>query len=109
MKNKVLNFLYTVFVIMMLPGLIGCADPVAEHNSLTRAERSDGWILMFDGETSDGWRGYNQIDFPDGWVVEEGTLHCTGTGGDVIFELKEGQSGIRHPNTSFLTMKHIRM
>ena len=58
------------------------------HNVLTEEEKADGWILMFDGETSDGWRGYNREDFPEGWVVEDGTLHCTGTGGDVIYDRK---------------------
>ena len=88
MKNNVVKFLFAIFAIMMLPGLIGCADPVAEHNTLTRAERSEGWILMFDGETSEGWRGYNRSDFPDGWLIEDGTLYCTGTGGDVIYDQK---------------------
>ena len=88
MKNNVVKFLYAIIAIIMLPGLMSCADPVAEHNTLTRAERSDGWILMFDGGISEGWRTYNRNEFPDGWVIEDGTLYCTGTGGDVIYDQK---------------------
>lgn len=88
MKNNVVKLLSAIIAVMMLPGLMSCADPVAEHNTLTRGERADGWILMFDGETSEGWRGYNRNEFPDGWVIEDGTLYCTGTGGDVIYDQK---------------------
>lgn len=59
-----------------------------QHNTLTRAEVNEGWILLFDGETSDGWRGYLRSDFPDGWKVEDGTLYCSGSGGDVIYNEK---------------------
>lgn len=64
-------------------------------NMLTQQEIDDGWILMFDGETSDGWRGYGKDHFPTGWNVAEGTLFCKGSGrgeagavegGDVIYD-----------------------
>ncbi len=69
-------------------------DPI---NSLSAQEQAEGWILMFDGKTTFGWRGYNKTEFPDsGWVVVDGTLHCIGSGmgeaggkgGDIIFDRK---------------------
>ncbi len=66
-------------------------------NTLTPAEIEDGWVLLFDGKTTMGWRGYNQEAFPDsGWMVEEGTLRCIGSGkgeaggkgGDIIYDKK---------------------
>jgi hypothetical protein len=66
-------------------------------NTLTQAEMDDGWVLLFDGKTTDGWRGYDKEAFPDsGWVVEDGTLHCIGSGrgeaggggGDIIYDKK---------------------
>lgn len=71
-------------------------QPVA-HNTLTPQEVEAGWKLLFDGETTDGWRGYNKPHFPEsGWVVEDGTLRCIGTGrgeaggrgGDIIYDQK---------------------
>lgn len=69
---------------------------VAEQfNLLTEQEKAEGWILMFDGQTANGWRGYNKPAFPDsGWVITEGTLHCIGSGqgeaggkgGDIVFD-----------------------
>ena len=39
------------------------ADEPAAPNTLTAKEKEDGWMLLFDGETSDGWRGYGKETF----------------------------------------------
>src|SRR6056297_2082631 len=50
-------------------------------NQLTEQEKEEGWKLLFDGETTEGWRNYNKETFPDsGWVVEDGTIRCIGSG-----------------------------
>ncbi|WP_221930001.1 3-keto-disaccharide hydrolase [Fodinibius sediminis] len=59
----------------------------AQHNELTDAEKSEGWILLFDGESAEHWRGYNSPNFPEkGWMVEDGMLsvRSSGGGGDII-------------------------
>lgn len=32
------------------------------------------WIYLFDGKTTDGWRGYNSEVMPPGWIVKNGVL-----------------------------------
>ena len=73
-----------------------CCDKGA-MNTLTDAEKAQDWILMFDGKTSDGWRGYNKKTFPAGWIIEDGAFKCKGSGngeagaidgGDVIYDKK---------------------
>ncbi len=67
-----------------------------EPNTLTQSEIDDGWVLLFDGKTTEGWRGYNLDSFPEkGWKVEDGSLHVIGTGkgeagggGDIIYDKK---------------------
>ena len=49
-------------------------------NQLTKKEKDEGWVLLFDGKTTDGWKGYNKDHFPTGWEVVDGTLHCKGSG-----------------------------
>jgi hypothetical protein len=55
-------------------------------NQLSPAEKTDGWELLFDGQTSQGWHTFKRNSFPTtGWLVEDGWLHCLGTnGGDVL-------------------------
>ena len=44
------------------------------HNTLTAQERQEGWRLLFDGKTLNGWRGYKLPNVPQGWAVEDGAL-----------------------------------
>ncbi|MFB6273340.1 MAG: DUF1080 domain-containing protein, partial [Salinibacter sp.] len=69
--------------VLFLP-LSARAQDGSEHNALTQQEKENGWELLFDGETTDGWRGYNKDSFPDkGWTVQNGTLLIKGAGGTV--------------------------
>jgi hypothetical protein len=56
----------------------------AVPNTLTDAERAAGWRLLFDGKTTDGWRGYKQDAVPSGWQARDGALARVGAGGDII-------------------------
>ena len=53
-------------------------------NSLAPQEKSDGWKLLFDGKTTEGWRGAKLDRFPEkGWVIEDGVLKVLkGNGGE---------------------------
>jgi hypothetical protein len=56
-------------------------------NTLSRAEQSEGWKLLFDGKTNAGWRGVHKESFPDeGWKIEDGALTVLrgGKGGDIL-------------------------
>jgi hypothetical protein len=43
-------------------------------NALSASERAAGWRLLFDGATTNGWRGYKMETVPTGWMVMDGTL-----------------------------------
>ena len=87
-----MRFLTTLILAAFALPLIACAQEEAAPNTLTQQEQENGWELLFDGESTDQWRGYNQEAFPeDGWVVEDGTLMIqgsdggvSGSGGDII-------------------------
>ncbi|MAW94464.1 MULTISPECIES: DUF1080 domain-containing protein [unclassified Leeuwenhoekiella] len=52
-------------------------------NGLTQSEIQDGWKLLWDGKTTEGWRGGKLDRFPDkGWVIEDGNLIVLATGGE---------------------------
>jgi len=54
---------------------IAVAQPAAPTNSLTPAESSSGWILLFDGKTMNHWVDPRTKTPPgDGWTIEDGCL-----------------------------------
>ena len=57
-------------------------DLTAMPNTLTEKEEKAGWRLLFDGETINGWHGYNMRGIPDVWSVEDGCIIVSGEGGN---------------------------
>ena len=67
------------------------------QNTLSAEEKEKGFVLLFDGETTEGWRGYGKTEFPKGWIIEDGALMCQGSGrgeagaedgGDILYDKK---------------------
>ncbi|KAA5539235.1 3-keto-disaccharide hydrolase [Adhaeribacter rhizoryzae] len=54
-------------------------------NKLTEAEKLTGWKLLFDGQTTAGWRNFNQ-PYIKGWQASNGALTTPGKQGDIISE-----------------------
>jgi hypothetical protein len=54
----------------------GCGTSSPGADAPAPAEpRQGAWVTLFDGQTTEHWRGYQRDAFPDdGWMVEEGTL-----------------------------------
>ena len=92
-------------------------DTVMTANTLTEAQKADGWELLFDGKTTAGWHKYCGDKVGSAWKIEDGTLHLDTTikdgwqvkdGGDIVtdneyenFDLKvewkiakDGNSGV---------------
>jgi len=92
--------IYRLFVVCTLVLTATACSEVEEqvepalHNTLTAAEQAAGWRLLFDGQTTNGWRSYNGASFPEvGWDVADGNLIVLasdgeeeGNGGDIITE-----------------------
>lgn len=58
-------------------------------NTLSDYEKANGWKLLWDGKTTDGWRGAASATFPQkGWTIENGTLipnkGSNKGGGDIV-------------------------
>ena len=64
----------------------------SENNTLTDQEKADGWKLLWDGKTTDGWRSPKSDNFPEkSWVIENGEFRVVASGnaeaqagGDII-------------------------
>lgn len=50
----------------------------------------EGYHVIFDGESFNGWRGYGKDHVPSKWTIEDGAIKFNGTGGG---EAQEGDGG----------------
>jgi hypothetical protein len=73
------------FPAMIITGTILCrASAIIETapNTLTAKERQEGWKLLFDGKTLNGWRGAYLDSLPArGWDIRDGMLIVRASGG----------------------------
>lgn len=54
----------------------------AQDNQLTRQQKKAGWIRLFDGVSSQGWKGAFIDHFPEkGWQIEDGQIMVDPSGG----------------------------
>ena len=57
--------------------------PIITKNSLGVDEAKNGWEMLWDGETTEGWRGARSDEFPTtGWNIEDGVLTVRSSGGE---------------------------
>jgi len=72
-------------------------DSTATTQAQAPAE-DEGWTVIFDGKTLDGWRGYDKTGVPAAWTVEDGAIKINGSGmgeagaqdgGDLIYANKK--------------------
>ena len=77
------KFAFALFALTLC--LSACSSgEKSNDNTLTRKEKKDDWALLWDGKTTEGWRGAKLDAFPEkGWVVEDGVLKVlAGNGGE---------------------------
>jgi hypothetical protein len=67
-------------------------------NKLTKKEKKNGWVLLFDGKDFKGWRQFNGKEMPKNWVVENGAMKVftaegktpgEGSDGDIVYGEKK--------------------
>jgi hypothetical protein len=57
-----------------------------KDNSLSKGELKNGWVLLFDGKTTNGWITSGGKPVPVGWEVKDGCITTVkdGKGGDIV-------------------------
>lgn len=78
MKNCLLLFLLSTAILNL---------KVHAQIQISPEEIEQGWQLLFDGKTSNGWKGAQSVTFPDsGWEIEDGILTVLAgkKGGDIV-------------------------
>jgi len=62
-------------------------------NMLTEQERKEGYRLLFDGTTLNGWSATRH---PEEWLVKEGNLVCTGEGSGYLYTTERFENFTLH-------------
>jgi hypothetical protein len=100
LSTKLLVIASSLFICIFI---FSCAlqrgNSSSEHpNILSKKEQQEGWQLLWDGKSFDGWRGIYKENFPEkGWIIAHGELICRGNempdsmkGGDIVTARKYG-------------------
>jgi len=71
---------------------IGATPSAQTQNTLTTAERTAGWRLLFDGRTTAGWHPFGKDasvapSKANGWDVSDGTLVALGRGTETTADI----------------------
>ena len=82
---------------LAVAALVSCGNAPQKKAAAEAAAEDPNTIVLFDGTSLDGWRGYNKDHVPARWVIEDGALRFKGSGGgeaqteeggDIIFDQK---------------------
>ncbi len=65
----------TIFCFMAVV-YCSCTGPNSRNNQLTDEEKKDGWVLLFDGQSTSGWHLFHNDSVRSQWVAKNGELSC---------------------------------
>lgn len=95
--KRTLRLLGVAVLAVSMTGCLGGNKKAKTETAANTAEEDVNTIVLFDGTSLDGWRGYNRPDLPGKWSIEDGALKISGggggeaqdkDGGDIIFDRK---------------------
>ncbi len=75
-----------VLLICLLGFSSAFADPEQQINTLSAAEKTGGWKLLFNGVDFTGWHNFKKPGVLPGWQVKDGCLVCVDPhhAGDIV-------------------------
>jgi len=93
---KKLFFILLAGIVLMS---VSCQNKKGQEETAAAEEKAaeDEWMVLFDGTSTEGWRGVNMDTLPGAWEISENTLHCIGSGmgeagaqngGDILYDKK---------------------
>src|SRR5258708_15495977 len=80
------SILALAYAIMAATGFSLLAADSAQANTLTAAEKTAGWRLLFNGKDFSGWHNFKNEGVKPGWQVKDNVLLCEDprNAGDIV-------------------------
>jgi len=91
-RNIIFSFTFIAAILIILSS---CSQA---QNKLSKKEKKEGWILLFNGVDFTGWRQSNATEMPVNWTIEndamkvllgEGKAPGKGSNGDILYGEKK--------------------
>ncbi len=91
-RNIILPLAIAIAIMVALPA---CGQTV---NKLSKKEKKEGWVLLFNGNDFDGWRQCNGTEMPVNWTIEDDAMKVLlgegkdpgrGSNGDILYSEKK--------------------
>jgi hypothetical protein len=76
----------SAIALMILLAITAIRPALAADNTLTDAEKADGWVRLFDGKSLNGWKNNN--DQPTRARIEDGAINPYRSGGYLLVHEK---------------------
>jgi hypothetical protein len=80
----------TLKVSILAAGVAALSAAASLAASGSSASRQGDWKTLFDGKTTNGWRGFKTASAPASWKPVDGLLVLEGKGGDLVTEEEFG-------------------
>lgn len=89
-KNTKSIFMKIIIYLLLPYFMLLSYHEITSSDTAGDKDESD-WILLFDGETFDGWHGYNKDEVGPGWNIENGAMvldKSKGIAGDIVTDME---------------------
>jgi hypothetical protein len=74
MSKPLAKYFTTLWLIAVVLG--SCTALKDQNNQLTDEEKKDGWVLLFDGQSTSGWHLFHNDSVRNQWIAKNGELYC---------------------------------
>lgn len=64
-----------LFMVVLVLVMVYSMTETAAQNALSKKEEKEGWKLLFDGKSTQGWRNFNSTSIGSAWKVSNGELY----------------------------------
>ncbi len=80
---KTISLYRWALILLLIPALFifSCTSTTDKETTVSGSETE--WIVLFDGTSTDAWRGFKKDSLPPGWGMKDGLFYTSGEGGDL--------------------------